>query len=675
MTFQKTLSVLATIGVAATTSVSSLQAQAIKAPLLVAGAGSGNILRYDGETGAFIDAFVGPGVGGLCQGPHIGPHGLVFGPDGNLYVTCHYEDIPDFGVVLRYDGRSGEPLPGPFGAPGTAEFVHDDSGMLIRPLGLTFGPDGNLYVCSGGDGNIPSPGDADRVLRYDGQTGAFMDEFVITSSGGLDGPYDAIFGPDGHLYVTSIHTDQVLRYDGTTGDFIDVFASGDPLGVPMNEPIELRFGPDGNLYVTSWMSQNVARFDGQTGDPIDNFVPGGIGGSLSRPTGLRFGPDDGNLYVASHGTDRVTRYDVQTGALIDAFVTAGSGGLVAPVGLAFFPTPPCEGGGGQDCNHNGIDDTCEILEATSQDCNSTAVPDECEMAACAGDPGCDDCNANGTLDSCDIAAGAPDANANGIPDVCEYAAPEAPVATGEAARTNRYLRFSAPPPAIAGVVEEVVRVRIVNLDGYPTPTADVLYLGPPFTAPEEDSTQPGMTFAAAPLQCDPYAHAWSAEGVISAYGAELMPGSVYDVQRAGASCADLLTNEACWSAPLTITTAKYGDVWPVYDWENISPQPDFNDIAAVVQKFLAAGPASAPIKAVAQLQPNCVFPDRAIDFRDIAAAVEAFLGTPYASTHYGPCTCPSAVTCGASACTSDLQCGDGLCVNDFCTDPCGRCTP
>jgi len=246
--------------------------------------------------------------------------------------------------------------------------------------------------------------------------------------------------------------------------------------------------------------------------------------------------------------------------------------------------------------------------------------------------------------------------------------------TGEVARTNRYLRFTAPVPVLAGVTEEVIRVKLVSLDGYPAPATDTFYLGPPFQAPEEDSSQPGLTFTAAPLQCNSYAHGWSSEGIISAYGAELMPSSTYEVQRASASCPDMLTNESCWSAPLVIETAKYGDVWPIYEWENISPQPDFNDIAAMVQKFLAAP--GAPIKAVAQLQPNCVFPDRAIDFRDIAAGVTAFIGTPtYAESYFGSCACPSSVICGLVGCSSDLQCGNGLCINGSCTDECGRCTP
>jgi len=38
----------------------------------------------------------------------------------------------------------------------------------------------------------------------------------------------------------------------------------------------------------------------------------------------------------------------------------------------------------------------------------------------------------------------------------------------------------------------------------------------------------------------------------------------------------------------------------------------------------------APIKTVAQLQPNCVFPECPIDLKDIGADVQALFGTPYA---------------------------------------------
>jgi hypothetical protein len=73
-----------------------------------------------------------------------------------------------------------------------------------------------LYVSARGN---------DNVLRYNGTTGSFIDIFVATRSGGLAGPEDLVFGPDGNLYVSSPGGPQsVLRYDGVTGVFIDAFA-------------------------------------------------------------------------------------------------------------------------------------------------------------------------------------------------------------------------------------------------------------------------------------------------------------------------------------------------------------------------------------------------------------------------------------------------------------------
>ena len=91
---------------------------------------------------------------------------------------------------------------------------------------------------------LVSNGDTDTILSFDASTGAFLGTFA--SGGGLDDPEGLTFGPDGNLYVTS-RTNNVLRYSGTTGAFLDVFASGGGL----EDPAGLVFGPDGNLYVSS----------------------------------------------------------------------------------------------------------------------------------------------------------------------------------------------------------------------------------------------------------------------------------------------------------------------------------------------------------------------------------------------------------------------------------------
>lgn len=266
---------------------------------------AGSVLRYDEGTGAFLNEFVPPGSGGL-----FGPKGLVFGPDGNLYVVQDGANN-----VLRYDGKTGMFI-GAFFPPG--------SGGLLSPDALVFGPDGNLYVTSSVTNSI---------LRYNGSTGVFIDAFVPTGHGGLVFPLGLVFGPDGNLCVSSSFTGSVIRYDGTTGAFIDTFVPSGSGG--LSSPYGLVFGLDGHLYVSGAANDAILRYDGRTGIFVDAFVHSGSGG-LNAPVGLAFG-SDGNLYVSNPGTNSVLYYNGTTGAFIDAFVPSGSGGLNSPQFLVFTP--------------------------------------------------------------------------------------------------------------------------------------------------------------------------------------------------------------------------------------------------------------------------------------------------------------------------------------------------
>ncbi|TDJ03020.1 MAG: hypothetical protein E2O70_00535 [Candidatus Dadabacteria bacterium] len=69
--------------------------------LYVVNSDTSEVLRYDGTTGAFIDAFVTPGSGGLDN-----PNSLVFGgPNVNLFVNSSGNN-----AVLQYNGLSGAPV-------------------------------------------------------------------------------------------------------------------------------------------------------------------------------------------------------------------------------------------------------------------------------------------------------------------------------------------------------------------------------------------------------------------------------------------------------------------------------------------------------------------------------------------------------------------------------------
>ncbi len=71
-----------------------------------------------------------------------------------------------------------------------------------------------------------------------------------------------------------------------------------------------------------------------------------------------------------------------------------------------------------DCNNNGTNDECELLQSPGIDCDSNGLIDTCEIA---NDPTLD-CDANGRLDVCDIALDPLlDCDGNGLIDLCEIA--------------------------------------------------------------------------------------------------------------------------------------------------------------------------------------------------------------------------------------------------------------
>jgi|GEM_PF-5227827 len=217
--------------------------------LYVGGKASQNIMSYDPASGQ-VSTFVAAG-----SGIDI-PKGMTFGSDGNLYVTTTGligETVPD--QVLRFWGP-GVTTPGvsdPGAGKTGAVFIDDitpngTDAAWDNPNGITFGPDGRLYVTETHD---------QKINRYEAD-GTFKDTFVAAGSGGLNGPTSLLFRSDGLLYVTSQNNNSVLRYNATTGAFVDSYipsGSGDVL-----LPNDLKFDPSGNLYVSSTNSGQVLRY-------------------------------------------------------------------------------------------------------------------------------------------------------------------------------------------------------------------------------------------------------------------------------------------------------------------------------------------------------------------------------------------------------------------------------
>ncbi len=101
-----------------------------------------------------------------------------------------------------------------------------------------------------------------------------------------------------------------------------------------------------------------------------------------------------------------------------AVFTDAAGAAVDEIALVWILNENTGGGGGPDCNNNGVPDATEIAGNPSLDCDGDGQLDTCEIAANAGL----DCNANGLLDSCELASNASlDCDNNGQLDSCQIA--------------------------------------------------------------------------------------------------------------------------------------------------------------------------------------------------------------------------------------------------------------
>ena len=271
------------------------------------------VMRFDGATGAYRGAFIARGA--LASRV---PFDIDFGPDGSLYLVVFSP-----GQILRYDETSA-----------TVEvFIAPGIGGLGNPRGIEFDAEGNVYVATHAGG----------VLRYDSAgtpTGSFAAARFLSS------PTDLVFGTDGNLFVSSSNNSRVVRFDGATGDFIDEYVKAETSG-KLSLPSGIAFGPEGSMYVASAGTDEIQRYQGPVAfldrdkDGIGDFV------DLCPNTAIG-DPVDFNGCA-----------DAQVDGDGDGYCDANASGTGPSGCIGTDNCPVIPNADQQDSNGNGIGDACE----------------------------------------------------------------------------------------------------------------------------------------------------------------------------------------------------------------------------------------------------------------------------------------------------------------------------
>ncbi len=248
-----------------------------------------SVFRFDDESGVEVPGGIPVGSAGLQA-----TAGVEIGPDGNIYVSSQ-----NTGEILFYDGETGAPLPSPltggrdglfavllnddeenpFGAPGPLRFgpngnlyVSDFGGTTVRvfdgatgaelapaatgfgpPGGLTFAPNGDLYV-----GNFGSSG----VIRV---RNGVQQNFITSGTGPIVTPSSMLFIPNGDMLVVSMYANEIHRYSAG-GAYLGLFAAIEPVPPPIdgtNYPSDIAFDADGNIVVAVLGATNPPDNRGQ----------------------------------------------------------------------------------------------------------------------------------------------------------------------------------------------------------------------------------------------------------------------------------------------------------------------------------------------------------------------------------------------------------------------------
>lgn len=230
-----------------------------------------------------------------CDGRHLGgwmmpesragkPIGLSVGPDGNVYVAdTHYHRIMVYspaGRLLRRFGRYGT---------GPGEFIY--------PTDVEVLPDGRIFVSEyGGNDRINIFSEQGQFIGSFGTFGEREDQLSRPSAMCVDGERRI-------LYIADACNHRIACYD-LTGRFLRRIGRVGQGAGELRYPYDVNRMPDGSLVVCEYGNNRIQRFSPE-GRSLGTWgLPGRAPGQLRNPWGAAV-DSRGRVIIVDYGNCRV----------------------------------------------------------------------------------------------------------------------------------------------------------------------------------------------------------------------------------------------------------------------------------------------------------------------------------------------------------------------------------
>ena len=190
-----------------------------------------------------------------------------------------------------------------------------NTAQFVDPHGIAFGPNGDLYVADAGNNVIRKintiTGEVTTVAGSVINSGTLLNGSLLNS--GFNGLMSIIFDNMGNIYVADT-LNNVVRYVNFTTDSVSTYAGtglpGNLLGLRVtatfNRPTGLALDEANNLYISDTLNDNIKLINFLTGvvtvyagDSSAGFADGpAIYAEFNKPQGLLYDIKDNALYVA-----------------------------------------------------------------------------------------------------------------------------------------------------------------------------------------------------------------------------------------------------------------------------------------------------------------------------------------------------------------------------------------